>query len=169
MSRSDEVVVQDAFIEPGYAYLPAVPTRLSTVVASGVAVAMYDVRREVGGMNHYVFPKRRQDAPSTARFALPAIVALFNMLRDSGSRTEDIEVHMFGGASNSQSERHVPGLAEDNVRVGREILAKLKLTKIHADTGGARGRKVIFNTKTGETVVAIVERIRESDWYPECA
>jgi chemotaxis protein CheD len=33
------------------------------------------------------------------------------------------------------------------------------------DTGGALGRKVVFNTENGEILVYKLKKIRNSDWY----
>lgn len=166
MVDGGELVIKDVLVEPGYVNVPAKPSRLFTVTASGVAVTLYDKKRKLGGMNHYIFPYREPGGPSTARFACPAVVALVKMLLDSGSEIEDLEAQMYGGADNPEAMGFVEGQSKDNVRVGLEVLHKFKIKHIFQDTGGSRGRKVLFNTHTGETVVAKVDNVRSSDWYP---
>ena len=160
-----ELALRDFFIQPGFVCVPAASTRLCAVVSSGVAITLYDKKLQTGGMSHYVFPYRR-GAESTATYAAPAIVSLVDLLIGRGSKKEDLEAQLFGGAMNQESDRFVEELAEENVNVGLEILDKLGIPVASTDIGGTRGRKLIFYPESGEVVVAKVDRIRESDWYP---
>ncbi|MHC4872270.1 MAG: chemotaxis protein CheD [Planctomycetota bacterium] len=163
---SDVPVTRDFFVEPGYVCVPAKPAKLAVVVSSGVAVALFDRKKKKGGLGHYIEPYRRHGL-STAMFAAPAIVSLVNMFLDHGCSKEDIEAHIFGGAENSDSSRHNDRVGNENIAVGLEILKKMNIRISTQDTGGTMGRKIVFHTGTGETVVAKVEKIRESDWYPQ--
>ena len=163
---SNEVVAHDFFMEPGYVCLPAKPTRLAAVVTSGVAVTIYDTRRKRGGMSHYVEPRRRRGI-STAMYAAPAIVSLVKMFTESGSSADDLEAHMYGGARNNECPRYDEAKTDENLEVGRELLRKLGVPVSGEDVGGRRARKVVFHSASGETVVAKVDRVRVTDWYPE--
>jgi chemotaxis protein CheD len=153
------------FLNPGYVCVPAAPTRLAAVVSSGVAITVYDNRRKRGGMSHYTQPLRHSGR-STAIFAAPSIVELVRGLLAAGSRERDLEAHLFGGATNSTSAGYVRGLSEKNVEVGEELLRKMRVSIVGKDVGGSRARKVLFDSASGETVVARVERVRAGDWYP---
>jgi chemotaxis protein CheD len=37
---------------------------------------------------------------------------------------------------------------------------------VSEDTGGEKGRKIVFNTGTNEVAVLKVDRLRKGDWYP---
>ncbi|MBF0245403.1 MAG: chemotaxis protein CheD [Planctomycetes bacterium] len=139
---------------------------MAAVVASGVALTLFDAKRGRGGMGHYIRPLR-EAGYSTALFAAPAIIALVEMMYAAGSAPEDIEAHLYGGASNPRAKSFASGLADDNVRVGKEILGKLGIPIAGLDVGGVRARKVVFQTATGESVVARVDNVRSSDWYPD--
>lgn len=153
------------FLNPGFVCVPAAPTRLAAVVSSGVAITVYDARRKRGGMSHYTQPLRHSGR-STAIFAAPSIVELIRGLLASGSRERDLEAHLFGGATNPVAVGYVQGLSEKNVEVGEELLRKLRVSVVGKDVGGSRARKILFDSVSGETVVARVERVRASDWYP---
>lgn len=165
--RGQQVVANDYMVEAGYICFPSKPARISTVVGSGAVVVVWDRRNRRGGLTHYSRPYREKGVPSTARFAAPAIVTLVRMFLESGSSEADLETHLFGGASNREVDGYLEGIAESNIKVGMEILEKLQITKVQVDTGGSRGRKVVFNTGTGEVILAKVERIRATDWYPQ--
>lgn len=159
------VVKKDHFIEPGYVYMPASPTRLCAVVASGVGITMYDRRRRIGGMAHYIRPYRQKNL-STAAFAAPAITALSRFFLDTGSVAADLETHFYGGAVNPDAEGFEPGVSEDNGRIGIEVLEKLGIPLTGKDVGGERARKLVFHSGTGEIMMAKVEAVRATDWYP---
>ncbi|MEF2144741.1 MAG: chemotaxis protein CheD [Desulfovibrionaceae bacterium] len=118
-------------------------------------------------MANYARPYREKGVPSTAKYAAPAIVTLVRMLLESGSVVADLETHLIGGGSNPEAEGYQEGLGDQNVKVGLELLDKLNLSSVDMDVGGNWGRKVVFHSATGELVLARVERIRSSDWYPQ--
>ncbi len=160
------ITPRDYFIKPGYVYVPAEQTHLRTVVASGIGVTLFDRSRKIGGMSHYIRPFREKGS-STAVFAAPALTALARMLMDTGSIRSDLEAHFYGGAVNPQAAGYEPGISEDNIRIGLEILGKLGIAVVGQDVGGERARKIVFHTGTGEIMMAKVEAVRATDWYPE--
>lgn len=140
--------------------------KLWTVVGSSVAVTLYDRHRSCGGMTHYTRPYRTDRNNSTPFFAAPAIVWLVRQFLSTGSRREDMEAQLIGGAFDMQHPNYEAGLHDQNVAVGLELLAKHKIWVSSMDVGGNRGRKVIFYPKTGESAIARVASIRSVDWYP---
>lgn len=140
---------------------------IRTVVGSGIALTLYDRRRQLGGMTHYCRAKREEGSRSTAMYAAPAIFALVKMLVDSGSRIEDLEAQLYGGASNPKGRHFERGLHERNIQIGFELLNKYRIKVVGVDVGGYRGRKVGFHSATGEVAIAKVNNIRNHDWYPQ--
>ncbi|MBU2546827.1 MAG: chemotaxis protein CheD [Proteobacteria bacterium] len=163
-----EVQTSNLYLKPGHVFLPAEPTQIWSVAASGIAVLIFDQRQKRGGMAHYSRPYREKGI-STAIYAAPAIVALVQMFRESGSSDKDLEAQIYGGSVNPSAPNYEKGLDEDNAKVGFELLRKMGLPIIGRDVGGPRARKIVFQSGTGETLVAKVDRVRESDWYPGAA
>ena len=160
-----ESAVRDFFIQPGYVCFSDGKSRLSVVVSSGVVVTLFDKATGKGGMAHYVLPYRN-GADAKPIYAAPAIVALVDMFKKSGSDLTQLEAHLYGGARNPESEFFLEGVAENNVTVGKELLQKIGIQLVSEDTGGNRGRKIVFDVTNGDTIVAKVDRIRATDWYP---
>jgi chemotaxis protein CheD len=52
-----------------------------------------------------------------------------------------------------------------NVEYAMDWLEKNHYQVASKDTGGALGRKVVFNTENGEILVYKLKKIRNSDWY----
>jgi chemotaxis protein CheD len=157
--------LRDYFLDPGFVYVPGEATRVCAVASSGIVVTVFDRIKGIGGAAHYVLPIRNGKA-ATTKYAAPAIVSLVGILVNSGSKSMNLEAHIVGGAANPEVEGFIVGLAEENVRVSHEILGKLGIQVAGTDLGGGRGRKIAFHTGTGELIVAKVDRIRTSDWYP---
>ncbi len=157
------------FIKPGFGFVARQQVRLWTVVGAGVAVTLFDHHLKIGGMAHYTRPYRQPGHVSNAFFAAPAIVWLARQLMTYGSRKEHMEAQLFGGAVDPSMGGYVPDLHKENVEVGVEILKREGLKLKLAEVGGDRGRKVLFNSGTGESAVAWMNHIRASDWYPSLA
>lgn len=155
-----------SFIRPGFGLVRDQGRKLWTVVGSSIAVTIYDRRLQIGGMTHYVKPYRSSPSISTPYFAAPAIVWLVRQFVDGGSQREDMEAQLIGGGFESSHPDYIPGIHDQNVAVGLEILEKQRIWVSSMDVGGTRGRKVVFDPSTGESAIARVSSIRTRDWYP---
>ena len=158
-------VTRTVYLDPGFLCLPQQPTRLCTVVASGVAVTIFDRDLCVGGVGHYSHPKRLGHA-STAEYAAPALVGLVSMFRNAGSDPRSLETYLYGGADNPDAPGFDCGRGMRNWQAGLEILAKLGVRVTGSDLGGRFARKLIFYTGTGENVLAKVNDLDDQHWYP---
>jgi chemotaxis protein CheD len=155
---------QQYFLEAGHIFLPAGPTIVSAVLGSSVAVCLFDRRRAVGGINHFHLPHTAERHRATAIYGNVATIALIRMLIHDGSKTKHLEAQILGGAFNpSVSQRNV---GRENVQIARRILVKERIAIASEDCGGERGRKVVFNSGSGEVAVFKADRLRQSDWYP---
>jgi chemotaxis receptor (MCP) glutamine deamidase CheD len=159
-------VTRTLFMRPGFLLLPTLPTRLCTVVASGVAVTVFDRRQCLGGVGHYSHPLRVGDDDSTPAFAAPALVGLYRMFMRAGSDPRHLETYLYGGADNPGAPGYESGRGFLNTQIGFEIMAKLGLRISGSDVGGRFARKLIFYTGTGESVLAKVTDAECEEWYP---
>lgn len=159
-------VTRTLITRPGFLCLPSQPTRLCTVIASGVAVTVYDRQQCFGGIGHFTHP-RRIGGMSTPDFAAPALVGLFRMFINAGSKLCNLETYVYGGADNPEIPGYVSARGLLNSRAGFDILGKLGVRIAGSDVGGRFARKLIFYTGTGECVVAKVMDTPREEWYPE--
>ena len=155
------------FINPGYGFVPDEPTRLCAVIGSGVVVTLFDREKRVGGIGYFFRPYREPGKPSTAVYAAPAIISIIRILSDQGSKVANMEAQIFGGAFNLEHKNYEARLHDLNAQTSIELLEKQNIVITGKDIGGTRGRKIGFNTNTGETAIAKINRIRNSDWYPQ--
>ena len=81
-----------------------------------------------------------------------------------GSKIKNIEAQIVGGAYNPELSSH--NMGQENIKIARKILVREKIVVTSEDTGGSKGRKVVFSTHTNEIAILKVEKLRKSDWYP---
>jgi len=83
---------------------------------------------------------------------------------EAGSKKRHLEAQILGGAYDP--ERCSRDVGAENVRVARRVLMREGIRVVSEDTGGQKGRKIVFNTGTNEVAVLKVGRLRKGDWYP---
>lgn len=152
------------YIKPGFMYLATEPTTISAVLGSCVSVCLYDNKLKTGGMNHFMLPSTDNKDQYTAKYGNVATHALIRMMLKNGSKKNDLEAQIFGGAFNSViSPKDIGRL---NIKIAQKTLAKEKIKITSEDTGGKKGRKLVFNTTTNEIAVVRVDSLRKKDWHP---
>ena len=115
-------------------------------------------------MNHFQLPYISEKHQTTARYGNVAAIALVRMMVRDGSKMKDLEAQIFGGAHSQMDARG--NIAQENISIARRVLARENISVVSEDTGGKKGRKIVFDTATSETVVMKVEKLRTGDWYP---
>ncbi|TYT75035.1 chemotaxis protein CheD [Desulfobotulus mexicanus] len=161
----NQEILPSYLLRPGFLFIPDEGTVISAVLGSCVAVALFDRKNKKGGMNHFLYP-HAPDAKNATTFygnvATSTLIRIF--LKEQPSR-KHLEAMIFGGAVHA-SMPQAQKVAEKNINIAQSLLEKAGITVSVADTGGNRGRKVIFDTLSGESLVYRVERLRSGDWYP---
>lgn len=164
MSKLSETpAVFNYFLHPGYIFVASKPTVISLVLGSCVSVCLYDRRRKTGGMNHFMYPFTAEKDKATARYGNVSTLALIQMMLEDGSKPEDIQAQIVGGAYNP--EISVKNIGMENVMIARKVLSRKRISVISEDIGGGLGRKVVFNTQNNELAIIKVEKLRNDDWY----
>lgn len=154
------------YVHPGYGYLQIRDSVLYTVVGSGIAIIIFDIHKKMGGMCHFIKPCDENITKTDPYYSIPSILGLLRLFYKRGSLKCDLETHIYGGAEDPAAPNYEPGLAVNNIKNAVSILKSNGYKIISQDVGGNKGRKIIFNTHTGEIIIAKVNNIRKSDWYP---
>jgi chemotaxis protein CheD len=148
-------VSQLLFLHWGQIVVDTGGARLATIVGSCVAVCLWDATLRAGGMNHYLLPdaprvKSQIDKPwSYGELALPQLLERLSAL---GSSPRALTAKVFGGAAiTGGDERGGPGAR--NAALARTWLAERGIAIAAEDLGGRRGRKLVFDTASGEVSV----------------
>ena len=147
------------FLYPSGLYVSTNPCVVTTLLGSCVAVFLYDSVRRIGGVNHYMLPLWNGDGLASPKFGNIAIKVLVEKMIRSGSNPNDLVAKVFGGAAVLQTKQQVFFIGERNIKVARDFLEKEKIKIVAASTGGKKGRKLLFNTYTGEVKQRYIEKI----------
>jgi chemotaxis protein CheD len=151
-------------LDPGQVIYSADPTLICAVCGNGVAVTIQDPVLKVGGMAHCIFPHARSFQTPSNYHSNYALMTLYDRLTKTKPLSRKAEAQLFGGGHLCGMKK---GRAEEVLKNIRAVLSRLKISIASEDVGGVLGRKVIFNTFTGETIVMKTKKIRKSDWLPE--
>jgi len=155
------------FIKPGIVAFRESETLLCAVLTYGVAVSVFDKVQKKGGLNFYLYPNSRLPVNKTPLFAMPSTLKLLQLFLNNGCERKNLEAHIFGGAYLSEEEDKMKMIAKENVRIANRVLEHNDVVIKSQDVGGLVGRKLIFNTLTGESIIAKVNKLREKDWSLE--
>jgi chemotaxis protein CheD len=154
------------YLKPGELCVSKVPVLVTTILGSCVAVTMCHRKLGVAAICHATqpdCPKRFKGCPEHCErkyhYASCVIPEMVQHMKALGAKPEDLEVKLFGGAAvlitpTAQS------IGKQNIEAARSSLEQFGLRpKIH-QVGGHHGRKLVFNTHTGEIML---KRIRYAE------
>ncbi|MCG8390151.1 MAG: chemotaxis protein CheD [Cytophagales bacterium] len=128
---------------------------IQTVLGSCVAVCLYDVKKQFGGMNHFMLPVWNDQGLATPKYGNIATNRLIDKMISLGSEKKDLVAKVFGGA-NGLVQNSVYEIGKRNITVAYEILERNHIPILKSDTGGVRGRKILMNTATNKILLKYV-------------
>jgi len=126
------------------------PLILNTVLGSCVAVCLWDSKNKIGGMNHYMLPYWNGNGLASPKYGNIAITRLINKMIALQGSPQNMLAKIFGGAKMLQEQSNVFDIGRRNIELAHEILSDQKIRIVAESTGGEKGRKIFFNTNTGE-------------------
>jgi chemotaxis protein CheD len=142
--------IASRFLQPGHLVIATEPMQVTTILGSCVAVCMFDVTKRVGGINHFMLPiGSGRSTAASPRFGDVAMNELLSGLRSAGARMPFLQARVFGGASMFHELKPTASLGQKNVELALDFLARFGVDVIEIDTGGNRGRKLIYRTDEG--------------------
>ena len=150
-------------VSPGFIVVTQEPTLICSVCGNGVVITLWDKAKKSGGMAHCIYPsgdKRK----ATNYSADVAVVQMLKKIFDLNARVADLDAQIIGGGSVGNCAR---GRAHKTVKVARKMLRKHGITVVSEDIGGSVGRKIIFDTHSGDIMVLKTRNVRRADWIPE--
>lgn len=138
-------------------FASAQPAEVTTILGSCVAVCLWDRYLGVGGINHYMLPTWNGMELASPKYGNIAIERLTERMLQLGCKKNNLIAKVFGGGeviTVSSSSMHI---GERNIMVAEEMLSELNIPIVGRSTGGKNGRKIIFNTHTGEVLQCYIK------------
>ncbi|QHT68151.1 chemotaxis protein CheD [Rhodocytophaga rosea] len=143
------------YLYPGAIFTHQKPYEVSTILGSCVSVCLWDSYLEIGGINHFMLPFWNGDGLASPKYGNIATEKLLDKMLALGSSTKNLSAKVFGGAKQLETGSFF-NVGERNVSLALEFLKEQHISIISQNTGGERGRKLIFRTHSGEVFMKFV-------------
>ena len=145
------------FLYPSTMFASAQPAEVTTILGSCVAVCFWDRYLGIGGINHYMLPTWNGMELASPKYGNIAIERLIERLEQLGAQKKNLVAKVFGGGEVISVSSGIMHIGERNVMVAEQLLAELGIPILSRSTGGHNGRKIIYNTHTGEVLQCFIK------------
>jgi chemotaxis protein CheD len=149
--------IDNIYLYPAALIAPLATSAVHTILGSCVAVCLYDQKIQIGGINHYMLPFWNGQGLASPKYGNIAIEKLYEKLLKQGARHENIIAKVFGGGEVLEIVNQQFNVGRRNIDIAHEMLGQLKIKIVAESTGGKFGRKIVFNTGTGEVMQKYVK------------
>ncbi|MBT8155495.1 chemotaxis protein CheD [Epibacterium ulvae] len=118
---------------------------LSTVLGSCIAACIFDEKRGVGGMNHFLLAESN-GGPASARYGVHAMELLINGVMKQGADRRHLQAKVFGGAKMSVN---LSDIGSKNASFIQGFLRDEGIPCVSSSVGGTSARRVRFHPVSG--------------------
>ena len=138
-------------LNPGDFCFASDGARIRTLLGSCVSISLWHPRLHIGGMCHYMNPRRRRPSGPhelSGRYADEAIELFLRELRRTNTLPHEYQVKMFGGGNQFPGSRAVD-IPRQNIDIGLELLERHGFEVTATHLGGTGARHVLFDLTDG--------------------
>jgi chemotaxis protein CheD len=152
------------FLKPGELYISDIPTMVSTILGSCIAVTIFNKRLKTGGICHAMLPKSPYSKEhGVFRYVDSSISYMLNKFKTMGVKKDEIEVKLLGGADViDRMNEDTASIGQKNIKTALEIIKSEGLKLVVSDVGGKMGRKLHFYTHTGKVLLKRINSVQSS-------
>lgn len=134
------------------------PDKLITMgLGSCVGIALYDREKKIAGLVHIMLPDSKQfkNIVNPFKYADLGVENLVKKMLSYGCRKENMTAKIAGGASmfNFPDKKIISDVGKRNSAAVIEAINKLSIPIIGEDTGGNKGRTMIFESEDGSVII----------------
>ena len=148
------------YLKPAELCFAVEPVIIKTILGSCITVTMWCQRLGAAAACHALLPSCGQVSSCDAlscklrnKYVDCVIPEMLKRFTRMGIDIRKIEVKLFGGADMfkaNDKDRGRGRIGSMNIAMARKVLKKHGLRLNNLDVGGTRGRKIFFDTRTGE-------------------
>lgn len=142
------------FLQPCTIFVHREEHWVSTILGSCISLCLWDPKLGAGGINHYMLPLWNGEGLPTPKYGNIAIERLIEKMLALGCRKDRMVAKVFGGSRVIQGDTAPFSVGNRNIMLAREILSAHGIPIASGATGGTRGMKIHFNTRTGSVLLA---------------
>lgn len=152
MSPGDEGL-KKVYLAPGKLYATSKPSQVVVVLGSCVSVILYCRRLGFSTVCHAQLPS---GPPGNVRYVDASIIWMREWFAAQDIQAPDLEVSLFGGGDMFgpiTKERKTKSVGRQNIERALDVIKAEGLILTWGDVGGRIGRKILFNSLTGNVSV----------------
>ena len=140
------------FLQAGDFHFGSAPLQLATLLGSCVTVTLWQPRRQIGGMCHFLVPSRPKAGSMVldGHFANEAFALFDQAILKQGCRPEQFQAKLFGGGDMFPEANTRVNVGTRNIDAARALLKQRNIPLLAEHVGGAGHRKLIFDLSTGD-------------------
>jgi chemotaxis protein CheD len=139
------------FLRPGEFYIGRGPVLAETLVGSCVAVCLYNFKERFGVMNHFLTDRPANPADrDIGRYGVTSTRRLVEAVLEVDPELTHYRATIIGGAMVLKTANADGRIGQGNVAAAMEVLHAARIRIAAQEVGGTRGRRIRFNTQTGE-------------------
>ena len=128
--------MMDIFLQPGDFYFGDKNTRIRTLLGSCVAITIWHPRLHIGGMCHYMLPRKPSHKVTTdldGRYAEDAMQIFMRELKHSKTKPSEYKAKLFGGGRMFERQKKQTShthISKQNVDFGRTVMSHMNSTSM---------------------------------------
>lgn len=146
------------FLYPSTLFVSREPFLVNTILGSCISVCFYDTYLRYGGINHFMLPFWNGQGLASPKYGNIAITKLLEKMQALGSSQRNLVAKVFGGANIIETNNIQFMIGDRNIALATDMLRELQIQIVSQSMGGSLGRKIQFNTATGEVRQKIIEK-----------
>jgi len=150
--------VDSHFLYPAAIFASETHFQINTILGSCIAVCFWDSKLRIGGMCHYMLPYWNGEGLASPKYGNIAIEKLLEKMYSLGSKKVNLIAKVFGGGEVIETKTQQFFIGERNIQLAWDQLKELNIPIVSSSVGGKLGRKIIFDTNTGEVKQRYVKR-----------
>ncbi|MFQ5431684.1 MAG: response regulator [Nitrospinota bacterium] len=145
------------FVLPGEMAVSRQPSEIATLLGSCVAVCLYNKKIKAGGLNHYMLPTGEKEEMK-GKYGDYATGKLIEMMLRLDPNIRNLEAYLYGGAAVVGHLSTGAGIGIKNIEMAETMLKKYGIRITSREVGGENGRKIFFDSESGEVEMRLIER-----------
>ncbi|QJB56332.1 chemotaxis protein CheD [Pseudodesulfovibrio sp. zrk46] len=156
------------FLQTGDCFFGVQPTLVTTVLGSCLAVTIHAKQQNIGTICHAFLPdsseakRAGKHDPQICRYVDSALLNMLETMDKIGIPRRELTIKMFGGSTGIAvrgMEHTSYDIGRRNIEMARKLLRFARLPIQVEDVGGSQGRKLMFQTQTGEVWVKKLNKV----------
>jgi chemotaxis protein CheD len=124
------------------------------ILGSCIGLSFYDRALKAGAFAHVVLPNSHGRSGPPGKFADTAVAEMIRLMKKFGSSPAAIRAKMSGGANLLAREGPLK-IGDDNAEALKAALQAAGIRLVAQETGGTKGRRVLFDCQNGDYLVEI--------------